>query len=75
MDTETAFWSGEAEDDDFDPVTYPEIKPYIAPPLRDDELGLRKLLEWPEALAGAAEPRRRRRPHGGRTRTLRRARS
>jgi hypothetical protein len=75
MHIETAFWSGEAEDDGFDPVKYPEIKPYIARPRGDDELGLRHLLEWPEALAGAAEPRRRRRHHGRRTRAHRRRRS
>ncbi len=60
MNTETAFWSFEAEDDGFDPVTYPEIKPYTARLRPDDELGLRRLLEWPEALAETPAPRRRR---------------
>jgi hypothetical protein len=59
-----AFWSTEPDDEGFDPVKYPEIKPYITASREDDELGLRHLLEWPELIDPAAESRGRSRRHG-----------
>lgn len=71
-----AFWSCEPDDEGFDPVKYPEIKPYIAAPRDDDELGLRALLERPEILMTAPPPTgRRRAARSRRPRAQRRRRS
>ncbi len=53
------FWSVGPDDSGFDPIKYPEIKPYLARSLEDDELGLRQLFERPEQLL-MERPRRRR---------------
>lgn len=54
---EKAFWSLEHDNEGFDPVMFPEIKPYLVAAPDDDELGLRHLREWPESLAAMAPAR------------------
>jgi hypothetical protein len=67
------------DDEPFDPLVLPEVKQYVAHERREDALGLRSLLERPEALSRAwwrsQSGRRRVRPAGGAVprRTLRAA--
>jgi hypothetical protein len=54
-----ALWLVPPANEGFDPVMFPEIKPCLARLPDDDELGLRRLLEWPEGLASSSTSKRR----------------